>query len=182
MGMQIDVLSVKSVVPVAGLLDNPASTFIRPNDATAYAQNDLVGNNTTAAKVEVPWFTAVRQPGGTVNIPSVRLYSNHTTGLDTVTFRAELWSAPPTFTNGDNGAYAVATGSDTFLGRYDVTMVQVADGAYGIGTPPSGDGSYRSIKLPNGVNIWWTLKLTLAAGFTPQALKTFTLVPELLLN
>lgn len=156
---------------------NPCSTLTRPADTSAYAQNDLIANNTTAGSVVVPSLTAMSTSGGSALLRRVRLYTSATSGMGSATFKIEFWTAPPTFTNGDNGAYAVATGAANWLGSASIaTMTQVADGAYGVGMPDV--GSDIDFKLATGGTIYWTLQVT--AGFTPTSGQTFTLAAELL--
>lgn len=159
-----------------GAIANPTAVYTRPSDTTAYAANDLVSNNTTAGLVVVQSFTATRVAAGSVSIPKIVLLSNHTTGLSGIGFAARLWSAAPTYTNGDNGAYAVATGAANFLGKYTGTFEQFADGAVAELIPVA--GSFGAFKLASGSVIYVDLQ-TLAV-FTPQSEKTFTLVPQLL--
>lgn len=156
---------------------NPCSTLVRPGDTNAYAQNDLIANNTSGPSVVVPSLTAMATSGGSALLRRVRLYTNATTGMGSATFKIEFWTAPPTFTNGDNGAYAVATGAANWLGSASIsTMTQAADGAYGAGTPDV--GSDIDFKLATGGTIYWTLQAT--AAFTPISGQTFTLAAELL--
>jgi hypothetical protein len=110
-----------------------------------------------------------------------RLITNKTSGMGTAQFLIEFWSAPPTFTNGDNGAYAVATGAAAFLGRATTTVLtQVGDGAYCSAVPDT--GSELGVKLNSGQIVYWTLKEIDAAGFTPASNQTFTLIPEIYQN
>lgn len=162
--------------PVSGLVANPSSVLTRPADTTAYSIGDLVASSTTAGSVVVPSFTATLVSAGYAMMRRFRLYSNITTGLSAVSLTIEFWSAAPTFTNGDNGAYTVATGAAGHLGRADVAMTQVADGAYGIGVPFVGGD--MDIKLASGTTILWTVKTNTA--FTPISGQTFTIVPEIL--
>lgn len=163
---------------VGGTTANPTSTLTRPADTTAYALNDLIASSTTAGSVVVPSFTATRVAAGSGTIPRVRLYSNVTTGWDAATVTIRLWSAAPTYTNGDNGAYAVATGAAGYLASFPVTLNQVADGAYGVAAPAVGNA--LSFKLTSGTSIFWDLQLTTIAGNTPISAQTFTLIPEIL--
>lgn len=180
--MTIDI-TTKVPLPVAGLLVNPVSFFQRPADTTAYAQNDLIATSTTAALIQVPSFQAVRQAGLSAIFRRFRIYTNITTGFSAFQGFVEFWSGPPTFTNGDNGAYAVATsGAGSFwLGSSTTTVfTQVADAAYGTGIPTT--GSEFGIALGSGDKVYWTLKEADATGATPISSQRFSLVPELYLN
>ena len=154
-----------------------SGTLTRPADTTAYAASDLVASNTVAASVVVPSVTVARIAAGSGLIRSSLLRSNHTTGLDAINFTVDLWTAAPTFTNGDNGAYAVATNGDKWLGSMSGTFRQFADQAVAMCAV---DGGLPEIafKLASGTDVLWTLRAN--AAFTPQSAKTFTLVPSVL--
>lgn len=155
------------------------SVLTRPNDTTAYAQNDLIASSTTAGSIVVPQLVLPRL--GLNSLRALALYSSLTTGGSAATFLIELWDAAPTFTNGDNGAYAVATGAANWLWSFTVgAFNQVGDGCYGMGAP-SGSPAPIAIDLANNSLslLFWSLKLTNAAGFTPQANQTFTIAPVL---
>ena len=152
----------------AGLL-TPSSVLTRPADANAYVQNDLIASSTTAGSIVVPSFTF----GGAL-MPAIlrnfRLLTSKTSGMSAFQGLVEFWSTAPTFTNGDNGAYAVATGAARWLGSCTTTiMTQVADGAYCSGEV--------TIGIESNVT-YWTLKEADATGFTPASGQTFTLIPE----
>jgi hypothetical protein len=175
-----DVLTVQGVasmtpVTTGGVTTNPTSVLTRPGDTNAYAVNDLIASSTTAGSVTVPSFTGTRVSAGAGWIERLRLYTNHTTGLDLVQVRVRLWTAAPTFSNGDNGAFAVATGAAGYLGRAEGILEQFGDGAVAILVPYTGQSF--GIKLSSGTSVYWTLE-TLTA-FTPASGKTFTLVPEI---
>lgn len=157
----------------------PSSVLTRPADTTAYAQNDLIANSTTAGLVNVPFFTA-GVAGGSGKIRRIRLYSNLTTGGTTLQCRVEFWLVPPKLNAGDNGAYAITTaGANSFLGLIDTTIAQQwTDGLGMVGIPTT--GLELNFVLPAGQSlIYWTLKEIDATGFTPIASQTFTLVPEI---
>jgi hypothetical protein len=156
---------------------NPTSVLTRPADTSAYAQNDLIASSTTAASVVVPSVQGARAANHQGTIIRVRLNTNITTGFSAATFTVRLWSAAPTYTNGDNGAYAVATGAAGWLASFSVTLEQQADGAYGAGVPTVGNGALFSLPIDQTV-IYWDLQYTAAAGVTPIASQTFTLTLE----
>lgn len=159
-----------TVTPTSG-------TLTRPADTTAYAAADLVASSTTAGSVSVPVVTVARVAAGSGLIRSALLKSNHTTGLDTINFTVDLWTAAPTFTNGDNGAYAVATNGDKFIGSLSGSFRQFADYAVAMLACDSGFPEI-AFKLASGTDIYWTMRTN--AAFTPQSAKTFTLVPSVL--
>lgn len=152
-----------------------AGALTRPSDTNAYAIDDLIASSTTAGSIVVPSFTASRIATGTGMIRRVRMVTNHTTAIGAVTLEVGIWSAAPTYTNGDNGAYAVATGAANYLGTFSVMLVQHADGAVGNGVPLV--GSEINFALASGSTLFWDLKTKTA--FTPQSGKTFTPIFEI---
>lgn len=150
------------------------STLTRPANTTAYAQNDLIADNTTAGSIVVP---SLKVPRNGMIMRRVRLHTDKTSGMGSFAGLIEFWTAAPTFTNGDNGAYAVATGADNWIGVVTTaTMTQVADGAYAAGSAPTtGD----EILLRSG-DLYWSLKESDSSGFTPASGQTFTLYAELI--
>jgi hypothetical protein len=167
-------------VTAGGITGNPTSVLTRPANTTAYTANQLIASSVTAGSVVVPSFNVsgcqLSACAQSSLLRRIKLLTNATTGMGSATFTIEFWSAAPTFTNGDGGAYAVATGAAKWLGSMTITtFTQVGDGAYGIGTPPV--GSEISMNLgPGNSQVFWTLDATV--GFTPISGQTFTLVAE----
>lgn len=157
------------------IIATPSSTLTRPADTTAYAVGDLIGSSTTAGSVVVPSFTATPTSAGAGTIWRFRLFSNKTSGMGAVVFKIDLWTTAPTFTNGDNGAYAVATGAAVWLGSVTIALTQAADGAYGVAIPDVGQGV--NFALASGTTIFWSMQTNTV--FTPASSQTFTLVPEI---
>lgn len=110
-------------------------------------------------------------------IRNALLKSNHTTGLDAINFTVDIWSAPPTFTNGDNGVYVVATNGDKWLGSLSGSFRQFADYAVAM-LAPDGGVSELLFKLASGTDVYWTPRTN--AAFAPQSGKTFNLVANAL--
>lgn len=146
----------------------------RPADTTAYASGDLIANSTTAGSVVLPTCVVARFAAGSGLLTRFRLYTNVTTGWGSAVITINLWSAQPTYTNGDNGAYAVATGAAGYLGQTQVTLTQFGDGAAGQGAISV--GNFAGLKLASGQVIYWDMQV--AAALTPISGQTFTLVPE----
>lgn len=159
-----------------GTVTNPSSTLTRPADTKAYAQNDLVASNTTAGSVVVPSLTVTAESAGGFVARKARLTTNKTSGWDGVQLRVRFWTAAPTYTNGDNGAYAVATGASGYIGKMDVTLEQFGDGATGIGVPTSGVDF--GVALASGQTIYWDVQYIGSASLTPASGQTFTLTLE----
>lgn len=158
---------------VGGVTANPTATYTRPANTTAYTASNLVANSTTAGSVVVQTLTVARVAAGSVIIDRLRLNSNHTTGLAAINFKARLWAAPPTYTNGDGGAYAVATGAAGYLGSFTGAFEQFADGACAFLLPDTGS---PAIALAAGQVVY--VDLMNLDAFTPQSGKTFTITAE----
>lgn len=89
----------------------PKSSFQRPADTTQYAANDLVANSTTAANVERMRFS-VEQVNGRGKVVAVTLFTDNQ-AVTAAIFNLHLFRKDPGApSNGDNGAYAVASVRD----------------------------------------------------------------------
>lgn len=157
-------------------ITNPTSTLTLTATTTAYSANQLIASSATAGSVVVPSFN-IANSGGGASIPRVRLTTNDATATawGGVQVEVDLWSAAPTFTNGDRGAFSPATGTASHLGTYICTMsAEYGDGAYAeCAISPGG----ALIKLASGASIFWTLQALSASGVT-GASKVFTLTAE----
>ena len=165
-----------TVAEVAGVQSNPTSSLTLPATTTAYAAGNLVANSATAGSISVPGLTLTNS--GAI-IPRLRLSTNDatSTGWGGVQVQVDLWSAAPTFVNGDRGAFALASGAASHLGAYSGTMSAVGgDGAYAELSPVVGSVSAPKLAVPT---IYWTLQAVSATGVT-GASKTFTLTAETL--
>lgn len=156
-------------------ISNPTSTLTRPANVTAYAANDLIANTVTAGSVVTPVFAILSSGGGAI-ISSLRIRTNATTGWDGVNLTINLWSAQPTYTNGDNGAYAVATGSANWIASVLITLNQFADGAVGRGS--ISNANEVALNLTSGTSVFWDLQTATVA--TPISGQTFILTADLL--
>jgi hypothetical protein len=174
-------LTSAGALKVGGVLVTPSSVLSRPANTTAYAANELVASSTSAGSVVTPSFAALAAAGGSGTLRRAKLLTNATTGLNNVAFHIDLWSSAPTFTNGDGGAYAPASGSASWLGSMTVTgMTQLGDGA--VGAAVSDVGSDISFVLASTPNIFWSLECISSGGFTPLSGQQFTFIPEILQN
>jgi hypothetical protein len=160
--------------PASAQFVTPTSTtLVRPNNATAYSANAIIASSATAGSVAVPSFTFINGPLGAA-IGRVRIWTNITSGWDTVTLTVRLWSIAPTYTNGDGGAYAVATGTAQHIGTFTCTLKQGSDGAWASCAPAVGN-----FAVAGGSPVYWDLQYTGTASLTPAALQQFKLTPEL---
>jgi hypothetical protein len=175
--LSVAIASDQSGVPVTsfsgGSITNPTSTLTRPANTTAYAANQLIASSTTAASIVVPSLATLTGAG---ILPRLRLRTNAGNGWGGVNLSINLWSAAPTYTNGDGGAYAPATGSAAWLANFLVSSLQqFGDGAIGSGGLTS--ANEMAIRLASGT-LFWDLQILSAA--TPGSGQTFTLTAELL--
>ena len=158
---------------------NPASILTLPSTTTAYSGGELIANNATAGSITVPSF-AIQNSGGSFNLSagSLTIADNTATGpWNGTIIQIDLWSAAPTFTNGDRGIYSIATGAAGYFGSMTCTMTQSTttnDGAYGrcfmLGPP-------ITRHLASGTSVFWTaeaITATLATGVS----KVVTFTPE----
>jgi hypothetical protein len=167
--------SVTSVT--SGAITNPTTTLTLPSATTAYTAGNLIANSGTAGSVVVPSFAIGNSAGGAI-IPRLRLSSNDATSTawGSATIQVDLWSAAPTFTNGDRAAWLTATGSGGHINSYTCSMSAVqGDGVFGecnAISPPL-------IKLAAGTSVFVTLQAVTASGVT-GASKVFTVIAEVL--
>jgi hypothetical protein len=176
----VAIASDQSAFPVtslsSGAITNPTSTLTRPSNTTAYASGQLIASSTTAGSVVVPSFSIASAAGGAI-LPRIRIRASLSpSSWQGVNLSVNLWSAAPTYTNGDAQPYAVATGSATWLANYLVTLTQFGDGSVGAG--PLTGANEMALKLASGTVVYWDLQVLNSA--TPAAGQTFTLIPELL--
>jgi hypothetical protein len=149
---------------------NPQSSFTRPANTTAYAQNNLVGTSTTAASCVVPSFAT---GSGPVSITRFRLTTDITTGWTAPTFNIRIWNVAPTYSAGDGSGYAIATGGASLLGTFSITLAQFADAASGAVT------SFQPLQIaPLSGVIFWDIQYTASGSLTPISAQTFTLTAE----
>jgi hypothetical protein len=156
---------------------SPFSKFTRPADTTAYASGDLVANSTTAGSVTpLSWDVKI---GARFKIKRATILKS-TTSVTNFKLYLHLFSAAPTFTNGDNGALSMTTGAAGYLGSVliDGTTLPGAvfsDGA--IGTGAFADGAEPNFQLPSGHKIYGVLQAN--AAYTPGNAEVFTVTLDL---
>lgn len=162
------------LTPVTGIATNPTSTLTRPANTTAYGANQLIASNATPGSIVVPNF-AIANAAGAAIIPRVRLSTNATTGWGT-TLTLNLWTTAPTYTNGDGGTYAVATGGATHVAQFSCVLTQYGDAAQG--ECQINVNNFAILKLASGTAVYWDLQTT--AAVTPISGQTFTVTAEIL--
>lgn len=151
-----------------------SANFTRPADTTAYTSGDLVANSTTAGSVvPLSFADAVRAEGGVSRIERVRLRKSGTS-LTNASFRVHLYSASPTVTNGDNGAFL--TPISDYIGAFDVIMDRAfSNGAGGAGVPINGPAA--TFTVPSGTSLFALIEAR--ANYTPANAEVFTCIAEL---
>jgi hypothetical protein len=161
----------------AASITNPTSTLTRMSNTAAYAALQLIASSTTAGSVVVPSFTLAQSAG---LLSRVRLRTTSSAGTTAppgwlgVNLSINLWSAAPTYTNGDGGVYAPATGSAGWLANFVVSLsVNVADGLVGAGGLT---GANEAGLRVGGTAVFWDLQILSAA--TPLSGQLFILTPE----
>lgn len=154
-----------------------SGSFSRPADTNPYASGDLVANSTTAGSVTPISITnAVRASGGFSRCDRIRLRKSGTSTTN-ATFRVHLYSASPSVTNGDNGAWL--TSMANYIGAFDVTIDRVfTDGSAGAGIPQNGQS--MEFTIPSGTTLFALIEARPPTGtYTPANGETFTVVAEL---
>lgn len=151
-------------------IENPSASFTRPANTTAYADGDLVANNTTAGSVSPLKFNVPED----CEIARVRI-SKSGTSVTNTTFRVHLYAgAAPTVANGDNGAFSSDQAAN-LLGDFEVVVDRAcSDGAVGVAGPRRGSTMLR--RQFNGV----LYALVEAKGaYTPASAEVFTVTLEI---
>lgn len=164
------------LTPLAPQVSNPVSTLTLSSATGAYGAGQLMANSASATGVVVPSFTITNSGGG---IPRLRLSTNDaTTGAySNMQIQIDLWSAAPTFSNGDRGAFQPATGSANHLGAFTCVM---PSGAWGDGLATECFPQVGNFPMPKlaSPTIFWSAQ-TLTAGGATASGKTLTLTAEI---
>lgn len=153
---------------------NPAVSFTRPADTTAYAVGDLIANSVTAASVVVPTWPTTSQSGG-FYLGGIRLLKSGNV-LTNATFRLHMFSLVPTIaTAGDNSVFSAnVSGMANWIGSFDGQMLAAgADGAAVNLTPT--EGLVNPIQQGQGTPVFALLQAL--AAYTPASAEVFTITP-----
>lgn len=180
---RVNIASDNTAFPVTAALSatmtNPTSTLTMTATTTAYTAGQLIASSATAGGVVVPSF-AIATSAGSAVIPRLRLRNNDTTSTSWVsqTVQVDLWSAAPTFTNGDRAAFLTATGTASHLGAFTCTTSTIqGDGTYAECYPNV--GNWVQVTLGSGTSIFWTLNALTGSGVT-GASKVWTITAEVM--
>lgn len=159
---------------VGGHTIRPSATFNRPADTTAYASGDLVANSTTAGSVAAMTFAIGRVAAAGGMVRRARLRKSGTSIVNAF-FRLHLYSAAPTPSNGDNGAW-LTSGAANYVGSIDIIVDKAfTDGAAGNGVPSVGSEINFTATTYYGV-------LEARGAYTPTSGESFELMLEVLQN
>lgn len=162
---------------------NSRASFSRPANTTQYAQNELVANSATAASV-TPLRFGVDQSNGRGRVQRVRVYTSNS-AVTAANFNLHLYTQNPgTPTNGDNGAFAVASARywlatvacDLSSGAEVVTSVNkhkgfAVTGGIGFDIPAENPGA--------GNALYGLLETATSATYTPASGETFEVTLEI---
>jgi len=155
------------------MIITPFSSFSRPANTTQYTANDLVADNATAGSVTPLTFSLYRL-GGSGIIRRARLHKTTTTAT-VATFTLHLFSAAPTVTNGDNGAFAISSVA-SLLGSIAIDM---SSGAV------AGTGSLKQFSAATAIGVdFGSLDSTIygllvaTGAYAPGSGETFTATLE----
>jgi hypothetical protein len=174
-----------SAATISGSTTNPTSTLTLPATTTAYTAGQLACTSATAGTCNTALASttfAIANSAGGASISRLRLSTNDTTSTAWAgqTIQIDLWTAAPTFTNGDRGTWLPATGSASHLATFACTFPTPVWGD-GLGTECQlsvGTGNSANAKLGSGTSIFWSLDALTGSGVT-GASKVFTLTAEL---
>lgn len=159
---------------VGGNTARVSVSFTRPSDTTAYASGDLAANSTTAGSVVPMSFAISRAAGKGGMVRRARLRKTGTS-ITNASFRLHLYSASPTVSNGDNGAW-LTDQSANYVGSIDITCDKAfTDGAAGNGVPNVGSEINFTSDTYYGL-------LEARAAYTPGSAEQFTLELEMVRN
>lgn len=154
----------------------PNDSFSRPANTTAYADGDLVANSATAGSV-VPLKFSLNGIARSGMIRRVRLHktSNTTTAA---TFSVHLFDSEPTVANGDNGAFAVATNLDSWLGKVAIDMSTGAEAGGSANVTQVSSNVEIGLNKPAPGGLIYAL-IEVNGAYAPASSETFTVRLEI---
>lgn len=170
----------RAAPPVLVMNGRPAlisANFTRPADTTQYAANDLVANSTTAGSVVPMTFSGVglgQNRQFSVLSAVMRKTSNT---LTVAQFKLHLFKVIPTVTNGDNGAFSIATQGDKWIGSLSGLLNRQAvlpanSKAMGYLTPDDGLGAIDGILEAGATDLFGIVEAI--GAYTPASAEVLT--------
>lgn len=158
---------------VGGRMACPSSNFNRPGGTVTYTVGYLIANNATAGSVTPLSWTFTRVAQGSSYLIRARLVKSTTT-LSGI-FRVHFYTASPTCSNGDNGAWLTNSAS-SYLGNVDISITQAfTDGAFGVGV--SNVGSTIAQALASGSTVYGLIEAR--SAYAAGAAENFAVTLEL---
>ena len=165
-----------STATSSGAITAPPSTLTSGTATAITATNNLIASSTTAGSIVVPSF-AIANAGGGGLTPKFNLTTSATSGWGAASVYVNLYSAAPTYANGDGGVWSPTVTTGAWLDQYTCTFTQFVTNAQAICVPVNGTVSV--LKLASGTAIYWDVvsqsTVTKASG------QTFT-ITDFLLN
>ena len=149
------------------------STLSLTATTTAYTSGQIVASSATAGSITNPSFTMPAAGGA---IPRLRVQTTDTTSTAWAgaSIQIDLWSAAPTWTNGDHGTWLPATGSAAHLASYSCSFPSAVWGD-GLATECTiNQGNYASI---TATTVYWSVQATSGSGVL-GASKAIKLIAE----
>lgn len=170
---------------IFGIFTGGAVEVVRPNDANAYAANDIVASLTATPIVDWAFPTIPRQAGGTGYVVKAKLFTNQAACV--ARFRLHLYTSAPTAIADNAQCTVLYANAGTWMGFIDFPACQqlggTSDDCAQSEVVPGVTGKASVATLPLGVTADATKKIyglleTLDA-FTPAALQKFRIALEL---
>ena len=159
-----------------GAIANVSNSFAVPNSAATYAVGDLIANSATAGSVTPLTFAGVaRVAAGAASVIKARL-SKTGTGTTGAAFILHLYSASPTPSNGDDGAWLTNQAAN-YLGAFEFSLANMrvfTDGVSCNGITLT--GYPVTFDLSSGTTIYGLLEAR--GAYVRTAAETFTVTLE----
>lgn len=163
-------------LPITGNSAVVVGSLQRPADTLAYTVGDIVAQSTVAASCSGVPIAASRDLDTTGVLRRCRVKANDTAWLNANLY-VHVFKDAPTFSSGDNAAFAAALSESNYLGAFSVTLDQKFSGSIvkGIGTPLAGS---EIIFDPSAgtKNVFFVIETR--SVVTPGSAKTFTVAFE----
>ena len=159
----------------------PSYSFQRPANTTQYAENELIANSATAASV-LPMRWNTDGIGGSGKIVAVRVFTDNE-AVTAAVYNVHIFKSDPGVpTNGDNGAYAVASVRDLLA----TVVCDLSSGA----TASTTDKMERIAltvpivfqlppDTPTGVSLYGFISTGTAGTYTPASAELFEVTLEI---
>ena len=159
-----------------GAIATPSASFAVPNSAATYAIGDLIANSATAGSVTPLSFANVaRVAAGAAAIIKARLTKTGT-GIVGAAFRLHLYSALPTVTNGDDGAF-LPNQAANYLGAFEFGTTNMRVHSDGVACNGVTQTGYPiTVDLSSGTTIYGLVEA--AGAYVRTAAETFTFTLE----